>query len=61
MMGKSRSTSFVIAYLMKYMAMNFESAYKLVKSSRKCAFPNLGFIRQLREFGKLSINENEFK
>jgi protein-tyrosine phosphatase len=57
MMGKSRSTSFVIAYLMKNMSMDFESAYKLVKSSRRCAFPNLGFIRQLRDYEKLINNE----
>ena len=51
-MGKSRSSSFVIAYIMKSLKMSFEDAYKLVKNARKLVFPNLGFVRQLREYGK---------
>lgn len=58
-LGKSRSVSIVIAYLIKVNRMTYEEAYKFVKEKRKVAFPNLGFVRQLREFNKqlrLEIN-----
>lgn len=41
--GVSRSTSIVIAYLMKYKDMKFDNAYEFVKSQRTCAWPNEGF------------------
>jgi hypothetical protein len=37
---------------MKSEKMKFEEAYKFVKSKRRMAFPNLGFVRQLRGFEK---------
>ncbi len=49
-MGKSRSATFIIAYLMKHMNMSLEVAYKKVKSSRSLVFPNLGFMRQLKDY-----------
>ena len=51
-MGKSRSVSFIIAYLMKFMKMKFDDAYLYVKRIRKMAFPNIGFMRELKEFEK---------
>uniref|UniRef100_A0A1I8PYJ2 Dual specificity protein phosphatase 19 n=1 Tax=Stomoxys calcitrans TaxID=35570 RepID=A0A1I8PYJ2_STOCA len=48
--GVSRSASVVIAYLMRYSDMDFEKAFKHVKSRRECIQPNAGFMRQLREF-----------
>lgn len=51
-MGKSRSATIVIAYLIKYSNMSTEEAYKFLKEKRKTIFPNLGFMRQLREFEK---------
>jgi protein-tyrosine phosphatase len=57
-MGKSRSATIVIAYLMKFKNMKFEEAYKYVKGQRSMVFPNLGFMRQLREYEKLIPRED---
>jgi len=51
-MGKSRSVSFIIAYLMKYMRMKFDDALLYLKRIRRTAFPNRGFINQLKEYEK---------
>jgi protein-tyrosine phosphatase len=51
-MGKSRSVSFIIAYLMKYEKMKLDAAYLYVKKLRRIAFPNIGFMRQLKEYEK---------
>ena len=50
--GKSRSASFVIAYLMKYQKMNYTNAFQYVKSHRAVVEPNLGFVLQLYAFEK---------
>lgn len=46
-MGKSRSVSAVIAYLMATMKMPFNDAFSLVKEKRSCAQPNTGYVHQL--------------
>ena len=51
--GLSRSTSFVIAYIMWRKKMKFKDAYDLVKNKRPCIFPNSGFIQQLQLFEEL--------
>lgn len=50
--GKSRSASFVIAYLMKYQAMSFKHAFEHVQKHRTVVEPNLGFELQLYAFEK---------
>ena len=45
--GISRSSTCVIAYLMKKNGQDAESAYKLVKSKRREISPNRGFVRCL--------------
>lgn len=50
--GVSRSTTVVIAYLMKYLHMSFDEAYDLVIDKRSIADPNRGFIQQLKEYGE---------
>lgn len=50
--GNSRSASVMIAYLMKYQELNFETALSIVKRLRKRAIPNLGFVIQLRKYEK---------
>ncbi|KAM7354819.1 MAP kinase-specific phosphatase [Cochliomyia hominivorax] len=50
--GVSRSASIVIGYLMHHHDMDFETAYKHVKSQRECIQPNAGFLKQLKEFKK---------
>ncbi|XP_057956801.1 dual specificity protein phosphatase 1 isoform X2 [Malania oleifera] len=50
--GRSRSVTIVIAYLMKKHGMNLSQALEYVKSRRPQADPNAGFISQLRCFEK---------
>ncbi|XP_076928949.1 dual specificity protein phosphatase 1-like [Bidens hawaiensis] len=50
--GKSRSVSIVVAYLMKKHGMSFPEAMKLVKSKRPVAAPNSGFVLQLKNYEK---------
>mmetsp|Transcript_12181 Transcript_12181/g.13889 ORF Transcript_12181/g.13889 Transcript_12181/m.13889 type:complete len:119 (-) Transcript_12181:70-426(-) len=50
--GKSRSSTFVLAYLMKVKQMNLADAFTLLKSKREQCEPNIGFIVQLKAFEK---------
>lgn len=50
--GVSRSTSFVIAYLMWAGQMSFRDAYAFVRACRPIAGPNMSFMVQLIEFEK---------
>jgi hypothetical protein len=38
---------------MKYSKFKFDDAYTFVKKKRKIILPNLGFIKQLKEYEKL--------
>jgi protein phosphatase slingshot len=48
--GKSRSTSIVIAYLLRKRGMSLDDALALVKARRPIARPNAGFMKQLKIF-----------
>ena len=48
--GMSRSASLCIAYFMRYRGMNLEDAFNYVKDCRPIIHPNVGFMRQLREY-----------
>jgi len=48
--GVSRSTSLVIAYLIKYKKMSLRQAYNHVKARRPIIRPNVGFFRQLVDY-----------
>ncbi|CAD8111752.1 unnamed protein product [Paramecium sonneborni] len=50
--GKSRSASFVIAYLIKFLQMTPLQALKLLQSKRRIAQPNMGFMKQLDAYHK---------
>jgi len=50
--GKSRSVTIVVAYLMKKHGMTLAQALQHVKSKRPVASPNAGFIRQLQDLEK---------
>jgi hypothetical protein len=50
MAGVSRSTSVVLAYLMKEEGLHLDEAYAFVKSKRPVVKPNPGFMSQLRQF-----------
>lgn len=51
--GISRSTTIVIAYLMRKKQKGFLEMFEFVKSRRKYANPNEGFISQLKEYEKI--------
>ncbi|KAL1803872.1 dual specificity protein phosphatase 1 isoform X2 [Daucus carota subsp. sativus] len=48
--GRSRSVTIVVAYLMKKRGMSCSEALQHVKSKRAVAFPNSGFLLQLQSF-----------
>jgi len=48
--GVSRSTSLVLAYLMKNANMTLKDAFQHVKMRRECIGPNEGYMKQLLEF-----------
>ena len=50
--GISRSTSIVLAYLIKCRKMTLSSACDLVKGSRQVVRPNRGFLDQLSDWEK---------
>jgi atypical dual specificity phosphatase len=52
MLGVSRSTSLVLAYLMKYRKMSLKSSFELVSARRPIVRPNPGFWKQLIEYEK---------
>ena len=52
MQGKSRSTTLLMAYLIKYKKEDINSSYKILKAKRRLTMPNLGFMQQLREYEK---------
>lgn len=51
-LGVSRSTSLVLAYLMKHKNMSLKTAFEYVASRRPCVRPNPGFWRQLLDYEK---------
>jgi len=56
--GISRSSTIVIAYLMKEYDMTYCSAFKLCKEKRSIICPNHGFRQQLRQYEE-SINKQK--
>ena len=57
-LGVSRSTTFVIAYLMKYANLTRDEAFAFVKSKRSSIKPNDGFMRQLLIYENI-LRENK--
>nr|XP_027116202.1 dual specificity protein phosphatase 1-like isoform X1 [Coffea arabica] len=51
-MGRSRSVTVVVAYLMKKHGMSLSQALEHVRNKRPVASPNPGFMSQLQNFGK---------
>ena len=48
--GKSRSASIVITYLMNRFGLNFDSALNFVVSKRPIVNPNRGFAEQIAAY-----------
>lgn len=59
--GRSRSTSIVAAYLIKYKKMTTEEALKFIKEKRTQIDPNPSYLSQLKEFEKKILMENNTK
>ena len=62
--GKSRSVTFIIAYMMKYMNYDLLTAYNYIKKLRNI-YPNIGFINQLIRYekelsGKITLDYDNF-
>ena len=49
-MGISRSSSFVIFYLMKEEKWDYETCFEFVRKKRPCIEPNYGFEQQLKDY-----------
>lgn len=56
--GVSRSTTLVLAYLMKIEKMTLAEAYKHVKGIRPVIDPNYGFKQQLMDYEKSLFGKN---
>lgn len=57
MAGKSRSASFVIIYLVKYLNYSLNYAYEYVNNLRDI-YPNLGFVQQMIEYELKTTNKS---
>ncbi|AIN99600.1 dual specificity protein phosphatase, putative [Leishmania panamensis] len=56
--GISRAPTVVSAYLMRKLRLSSSAAIHLVQQHRPCASPNIGFWRQLREYGtQIGVDE----
>jgi dual specificity phosphatase 12 len=55
--GKSRSATFVIVYLMKYLMYDLNTAYEYVNNLREI-YPNLGFVNQMMRYEMDKISKS---
>ena len=51
--GVSRSSTMIIAYLMKMKKMNFIDAYKYTLERREIIEPNQGFVKKLKQYHEI--------
>ncbi|KAM8966962.1 dual specificity protein phosphatase 22 [Pelodytes ibericus] len=54
--GVSRSVTLVVAYVMTITNLGWEDALSAVRGARTCANPNMGFQKQLEDFGKHDVH-----
>jgi len=63
-LGSSRSSTFAIAYMIKYMGYTTMNALNYLKDKRPIVMPNFGFLTQLQKYENKIKNEknliNEF-
>jgi protein-tyrosine phosphatase len=55
-MGRSRSVSIILAYLMKYQNLNYHEAREFVQTRRGDINPNAGFVQQLQVWDQIKDN-----
>eukprot|EP00343_Euplotes_focardii_P003228 CAMPEP_0205813734 /NCGR_PEP_ID=MMETSP0205-20121125/18473_1 /ASSEMBLY_ACC=CAM_ASM_000278 /TAXON_ID=36767 /ORGANISM="Euplotes focardii, Strain TN1" /LENGTH=164 /DNA_ID=CAMNT_0053096279 /DNA_START=124 /DNA_END=618 /DNA_ORIENTATION=+ len=64
-MGRSRSATMIIMYLMRKYQIEFEASFRIVKWRREIIEPNDGFIQKLKDFNgkqyRLKRNHTFFK
>ena len=60
-MGISRSTSFVVFYLMKENGWDYDYCMKFIRKKRPIADPNYGFEQQLRNYYNKNIKHKNKK
>lgn len=48
--GISRCSLILISYMMKKYGKGYEECLEIVKAARPCCQPNMGFVKQLKEF-----------
>jgi len=58
-LGKSRSATITVMFLMKKFGWTFEKALEYVKMKRRIVDPNYGFLKQLEEFEKEKFSFKE--
>jgi protein-tyrosine phosphatase len=56
--GRSRSITFILAYLIKYHRLPLSVAFKLVQGQRQFALPNVGFWTQLKYYDLYQQEKN---
>ncbi len=56
-MGKSRSVSSIIMYLMHHHNMDYEESLKLIRINRPIAKPNASYERQLKEYYEKNLKQ----
>jgi len=52
LMGRSRSASIVIAYIMRKYRLKYPAAFSYVRAKRSVVQPNIGFVKQLELWGR---------
>lgn len=58
-MGISRSTTCVIAYLIKYKGLTYDEALNLISKSRPIVRPNFAYVESLKRFGEILIIQDK--
>ena len=59
-LGISRSTTCLIAYMIKYLGYTTINALQFIKTKRPYVMPNFGFLQQLKNYEeKVKFNKNE--
>ena len=57
--GVSRSSSFVIAYLIQKFILNFDDAKEKAKKRRTCIHPGDGFVHHLKHYATVIQKREE--
>jgi protein-tyrosine phosphatase len=61
-LGISRSTTCLIAYMIKYLGYTTLTALQFIKKKRPQEMPNIGFIQQLKNYeNKINMSKNDNK